>query len=1211
VGVSEVEEMDIDSEQLPVYRTTNRTWRPGSYIAPEHQYLVQEVYDPNRRYRMDEEVAFAVKHRRHEYRIAQVNWGTGGMEEAELRNSTLGLTHGIDRRPSQEPHDTVRQLYTQCSRVPGEVMGPEDAELLRSHRPATSMHFEGDTVGVPFIWAGGQQGFRYAKVCAKDEETTGYSTGLYQLDGGEHNPGMLRPRDAFYAMDRQSPTRKGLQSEDIQEVPGRNGAPTQEEWSNHPEPTPAGGRKPADKEWTQEPESQDPAGCDNGLTEVARTLLNAATAQELDPQSTCWKSISSATLESGGTQMPANAKELHERTDAEDGVEAATSREESPTEETRKHSQFFYEQSRPGPQDEGLRIFLSKDWQQETCCDIPLRLVLEDGTQINGIFERSQVTVKEGSGTLDINLGRIMRESAVEHLLQLLPLTQCGNKILQCCQYITFREIQPQSVGGVIFFRMVPHTASDEGGWIIEGIGVRAELRGKGIGTALVRQTIATVLRECVQAGSPRTYISAEQHARWWLARQGFVRADPKWNLNRRKGTFAMVWRPTQRELCESYTTAEIQWGWQPRPIANPSNWCHVISVLQLLLATGEFTDRMRAATWTRYGVGDTILEIMQLQRGSDKKRGYEVGSPLYVGQLIMRLWSSLTRILPRQIRTDAAREEERDVDETLEAIMQALQAEQASLNPAEAALQLPFGQDVWGTQLTWTEKCTQCGTTRTSPCRQWANYVTVDANEGAGDLSRRLDRPQSDTAESNNFDACACRARILRTPLIDGTSRIVIVKIARADCQNPGMRVGPRIPCPLHMIINTSQGDRQLELRGLIVHGCLQGKAHEGTPGRSGMIITQGHFVTILNEQARSGKALALVLDDGKPPRSIRHDEPHCPINMLDKTHRYVESLALYVDVNPIYPNWYTRSPLQLLRHSLTTLGISVAETLECTLERGVHQDMTLLPSSLTEPVKWNCPEYTPGQGTLTETIHRRALEMLLMEPVNQPLKHRVTCDRVSQRLTQQTERDAVASLLSGVTQQSAVVWNQPRLLVLPPGHAERPMLSPLPTIVCSLGSKGGGQMNNYEAGTTLLLLSCADLRELDIESGKGNSFLDFSHLLRQIRRRGKVNGSVIRCRVITVDAFYPIATWPGDWICCVIGDPHNGQEGRDILAVTAWKPTDATNLQRALRNLDGLQTDERACQSLQELGFGETAMGAAKEWLTAGEDGPPITDL
>jgi hypothetical protein len=189
---------------------------------------------------MDEEVAFAVKHRRHEYRIAQVNWGTGGMEEADLRDSTLGLTHGIDRRPSQEPHDTIRQLYTQCSRIPGEVMGPEDAELLRSHRPATSMHFEGDTVGVPFIWTGGQQGFRYATVCAKDEETMVYSTGLYQLYGGEHNPGMLRPRGAFYAMDRQSPTRKGLQPDDIQEVPGRNGAPVQDEWSNLPEPTPEG-----------------------------------------------------------------------------------------------------------------------------------------------------------------------------------------------------------------------------------------------------------------------------------------------------------------------------------------------------------------------------------------------------------------------------------------------------------------------------------------------------------------------------------------------------------------------------------------------------------------------------------------------------------------------------------------------------------------------------------------------------------------------------------------------------------------------------------------------------------------------------------------------------------------------------------------------------------------------------------------------------------
>jgi N-acetylglutamate synthase-like GNAT family acetyltransferase len=157
-----------------------------------------------------------------------------------------------------------------------------------------------------------------------------------------------------------------------------------------------------------------------------------------------------------------------------------------------------------------------------------------------------------------------MHKSAVTHLLQLLPLTQHGNKMLHCCQYITFREIHLQPEGGVIFFRRVPHTASDEGGWIIEGIGVRTELRGKGIGTALVRQTIATVLQECAQAGSPRIYISTEQNARWWLLRLGFARADPKWNLNRRKGTFVMVWRPTQRDLCAPHAAAEIQWGWQP-----------------------------------------------------------------------------------------------------------------------------------------------------------------------------------------------------------------------------------------------------------------------------------------------------------------------------------------------------------------------------------------------------------------------------------------------------------------------------------------------------------------------------------------------------------------------------------------------------------------------------------------------------------------------
>ncbi len=79
--------------------------------------------------------------------------------------------------------------------------------------------------------------------------------------------------------------------------------------------------------------------------------------------------------------------------------------------------------------------------------------------------------------------------------------------------------------------------------------------------------------------------------------------------------------------------------------------------------------------------------------------------------------------------------------------------------------------------------------------------------------------------------------------------------------------------------------------------------------------------------------------------------------------------------------------------------------ETLECSLERGGHPGMTVLASSLTEPVTWNCSEYVPGKGML---------------------------------ITQQTDRDAVASLLAGVTQQSAVVWNQPQLLVLlvAPGH-------------------------------------------------------------------------------------------------------------------------------------------------------------------------------
>ena len=43
---------------------------------------------------------------------------------------------------------------------------------------------------------------------------------------------MLRARGSFYAIDRTSPPRAQLADADIQEVPGRKGARTQDEWKD-------------------------------------------------------------------------------------------------------------------------------------------------------------------------------------------------------------------------------------------------------------------------------------------------------------------------------------------------------------------------------------------------------------------------------------------------------------------------------------------------------------------------------------------------------------------------------------------------------------------------------------------------------------------------------------------------------------------------------------------------------------------------------------------------------------------------------------------------------------------------------------------------------------------------------------------------------------------------------------------------------------------
>ena len=229
----EAQEMEVDGPWVhrTAQRTTSTSWAVGSNIAPQHRYLVQEAYDSQRRYSPGEEVALMTGQLRHQYRIAEVSRGTGGIEDENLSGGRLELRHGSGQPLTWEQHCMIRQLYTQCSRRPGDVIGPRDIIHIRSHRPRTSTHWEGDIVAVPFIWATGQQGFRYARICAKDALTEASSRGLYQLDGGAHKSMMLRTRGSFYAIDRISPPRARLEEEDVLEVPGRGAARTQDEWT--------------------------------------------------------------------------------------------------------------------------------------------------------------------------------------------------------------------------------------------------------------------------------------------------------------------------------------------------------------------------------------------------------------------------------------------------------------------------------------------------------------------------------------------------------------------------------------------------------------------------------------------------------------------------------------------------------------------------------------------------------------------------------------------------------------------------------------------------------------------------------------------------------------------------------------------------------------------------------------------------------------------
>jgi hypothetical protein len=380
----------------------------------------------------------------------------------------------------------------------------------------------------------------------------------------------------------------------------------------------------------------------------------------------------------------------------------------------------------------------------------------------------------------------------------------------------------------------------------------------------------------------------------WWLARMGCCRADEKRGLDRGTGNFAMVWNPTNYNRCEPFLYLDIQWSWRAQPIHNPSTWCHLISILQLLFAATAFTDLLRSARWPLYGVGHTMLTILTREQDDSVRKGYGPRSVLLSGQLLLRLWSGLCRRLPHLVRKESLKEEERDVAETLDAILQALQAEQAEQNPAEAILRPPFGHDLWNSQISWRDRCTQCRVERRAASGQWMNYLTVEVNEGDGDLLHRLQHPGVETLRCN-FAGCNCEAPIERTAVVDSTNGMVLIMLGRAAQEHPGVRLGGKIPCPLFMELNTSQGTRTLECVGIVAHGALESRPHKGKHGRNGVLIQHGHFVAIINRLGESARPTAILLDDSKMSIGVGSDTPYCPLEQIIPEHeRYVEAMAL-----------------------------------------------------------------------------------------------------------------------------------------------------------------------------------------------------------------------------------------------------------------------------------------------------------------------------
>jgi len=223
-----------DGENEEPDGTTSANWRPGRLIEPGEVRRVHQTFSPHQRYGQGDIVAVIRKSataastfllgrspvEQIQYSFATVTMGYGDLGGCDDLTNQVLLYHGAMRPTTWELCTELRALRWD-SRTPGDEIGAQDVELLRSHRRRQTMHFEGDLVGVAGRRQDGRQVLRYAKVCERSDNVEPNNAGLYQLDEGPLKPVSLRRGWEFFGMGRDSPTRVGVPASEIVEVPSQ------------------------------------------------------------------------------------------------------------------------------------------------------------------------------------------------------------------------------------------------------------------------------------------------------------------------------------------------------------------------------------------------------------------------------------------------------------------------------------------------------------------------------------------------------------------------------------------------------------------------------------------------------------------------------------------------------------------------------------------------------------------------------------------------------------------------------------------------------------------------------------------------------------------------------------------------------------------------------------------------------------------------------